>query len=194
MEKPPILAPTSAAAPPLASAHIRTTLVAQPACRHASRMSSFVDDTSSLTSLTSEPAEKADRPRQQSQASNPSTSLAPSPTTWPGKRKREKTSWIWTHGEEVSVNGAAYWQCSLCSNRAQPKRYKVSAGTRAPATHLKDKHVVEEEIVRKAQRLVVQKSNIEQAVANVERIRKLKAEGSPPTHTGQTGKELRGIY
>jgi hypothetical protein len=69
----------------------------------------------------------------------------------------KKTSWIWTHGEEVSVDGAAYWQCSLYSNR---KQYKVSAGTHAPAIHLKESHAVQEEINRKAKRPVVQKSNI----------------------------------
>jgi hypothetical protein len=82
------------------------------------------------------------------------------------------------------VDGAAYWRCSLCSNRAQlePKQYKVSAGTRAPATHLKEKHAVEEEINRKAKRLEVQKSNIEQAVETTQRIQKLKAVGltGPP--------------
>jgi hypothetical protein len=121
-------------------------------------MSSFVDHTSSLTSLSvsSEPAEKADRPRQQIQAStSPAPSMSPCEAasalgnrpTRGGKRKREKTFWIWTHGEEVSVDGAAYWQCSLYSNR---KQYKVSAGTRAPAIHLKESHAVEEEINRKA--------------------------------------------
>jgi hypothetical protein len=75
------------------------------------------------------------------------------------------------------VDGAAYWRCSLCSNRAQPKQYKVSAGTRAPATHLKEKHAVEEEINRKARRLEAQKGNIEQAVETTQRIQKLKAVG-----------------
>jgi hypothetical protein len=117
------------------------------------KMSSIVDDTSSLTSLaslamTSEPAEKADRLQQQSQAStSPVSRLSPreaagtpviNPTTQRGKRKREKTSWIWTHGEDVSDDGAACWQCSLCSNCAQPKQYNVSDETRAPATHLKE--------------------------------------------------------
>jgi hypothetical protein len=75
------------------------------------------------------------------------------------------------------VDGAAYWRCSLCSNRAQPKQYKVSAGTRAPATHLKEKDAVEEEINRKAKRLEAQKGNIEQAVETTQRIQKLKAVG-----------------
>jgi hypothetical protein len=158
-------------------------------------MSSIVDDTSSLTSLTSEPA---DRPQQQSQAStSPVLSLSPrkatgapvNPTTQGGKRKREKTSWIWTHGEEVSVDGAAYWQCSLCSNRAQPKRYEVSAGKRAPATHLKEKDAVGEEINRKAKRLELQKGNIEQAVETTQHIQKVKAVGfiGPPGEGKSSG-------
>jgi hypothetical protein len=150
-------------------------------------MSSIFDDTSSLTSLTvtSEPPENTGRLQQESQAStSPAPSLSPSPreaagapTTHGGKRKREKTSWIWTHGQEVDVDGAAYWRCSLCSNRAQPKQYKVSAGTRAPATHLKENHAVEEEINRKARRLEARKGNIEQAVETTQRIQKLKAVG-----------------
>jgi hypothetical protein len=136
--------------------------------------------TSSLTALT------VTSERQQSQAStSPAPSLSPheaagapvNPTTQGGKRKREKTSWIWTHGEEVSVDGAAYWQCSRCSNRARPKQYKVSAGTRAPATHLKEKHGVEEEISRKARRLEERKANIEHAVETTQRIQKRKAVG-----------------
>jgi hypothetical protein len=63
-----------------------------------------------------------------------------------------------------------------------PKLYKASAGTRAPWTHLKDKHAGQEENSRKAQPLEVQQSNIEQAVENVARIRKLEAVGlvGPP--------------
>jgi hypothetical protein len=170
-----------------------TTLVARTAA--IPQMSSIVDDTSSLTSLTSEPA---DRPQQQSQAStSPVLSLSAREATGPpvnlttqgGKRKRENTSWIWTHGEEVSVDGAAYWQCLLCSNRAQPKRYQVSAGTRAPATHLKENDAVGEEINRMAKRLEMQKRNIEQAVETTQRIQKLKAVGliGPPGEGKSTG-------
>jgi hypothetical protein len=161
-------------------------------------MSPIVDDTSSLTSL---PATSPSQPpgQQQSQASrspapsfSPSLSPRPGPrprrgdeaagasgsaTTQGGKRKREKTSWIWTHGQEVDVDGADYWRCSLCLNRAEPKQYKVSAGTRAPATHLKEKHGVEEEINRKARRLEERKANIEQAVETTQRIQKRKAVG-----------------
>jgi hypothetical protein len=32
----------------------------------------------------------------------------------------------------VLVDGAAYWQCLLCENRAEPKQYMVSAGTHSP--------------------------------------------------------------
>jgi ABC-type transport system involved in cytochrome bd biosynthesis fused ATPase/permease subunit len=87
------------------------------------------------------------------------------------------------------VDGAAYWRCSLCSNRTQPKQYKVSAGTRAPATHLKEKHAVEEEINRKARRLEARKGNIEQAVKTMQRIQKLKAVGliGPPGEGKSTG-------
>jgi ABC-type transport system involved in cytochrome bd biosynthesis fused ATPase/permease subunit len=83
----------------------------------------------------------------------------------------------------------SYWQYSLCSNRAQPKQYNVSAGTRAPATRLKEKHAVEEEINRKAKRLEVQKGNIEQAVQTTQRIQKLKAVGliGPPGEGKSTG-------
>jgi hypothetical protein len=91
----------------------------------------------------------------------------------------------------VSVAGAAYWQCSLCENRTEPKQYTFSAGTRAPAIHLKDKHAVEEEISRKAKRLEVQTGNIEQAVETTQRIQKLKAVGltGPP---GGGGKSTAG--
>jgi hypothetical protein len=88
----------------------------------------------------------------------------------------------------VSVDGAAYWQCSLWENRAEPKQYKVSAGTRAPAIYLKEKHAVEEEITRKAKRLEVQKGNIEQAVETTQRIQKPKAVGliRPPGGGGKS--------
>jgi hypothetical protein len=143
-------------------------------------MSSFVDDTSSLSATSQPPG------RQESQASrSPAPRSRPRSrdeaagtpaTTQGGTRKREKTSWIWTHGQEVDDDGALYWRCSLCSN-TQPKKYKVSAGTRAPATHLKEKHGVEEEINRKARRLEERQANIEQAVESTQRIQKRKAVG-----------------
>jgi hypothetical protein len=58
---------------------------------------------------------------------------------------------------------------------AEPKQYKVYAGTRAPAIHLKEKHTVEEAINRNAKRHEVQKDTIEQAVETTQRIQKLKA-------------------
>jgi hypothetical protein len=71
---------------------------------------------------------------------------------------------------------------SVRSARTASSIYKVSAGTRAPATHLKEKHAVVEEIIRNAKRLEVQRSNIEQAVETTQRSQKLKAVGliGPP--------------
>jgi hypothetical protein len=150
-------------------------------------MSSFVDDTSSLTTLT------ATQPRTSvsAEVADPAEVAEASRAPVGSKQKRKRTSWIWTHGEEVSVDGAAYWQCSLCENRVEPKQYKVSAGTRAPAIHLKDKHAVEEEISRKAKRLEVQKGNIEQAVETTQRIQKQKAVGltGPPGGGGASSQE-----
>jgi hypothetical protein len=135
-------------------------------------MSSFVDDTSSLTSLrTTEPANEP--------SPNPGEAAGAPPPG--GKRKREKTSWIWAHGEEVDVDGAPYWQCSHCSSEPKPKRYKVSAGTHSPAIHLKEKHGVEEDISRKAKRLEVQKSNVEQAAEAAQLMQKRQAVGLPET-------------
>jgi hypothetical protein len=84
------------------------------------------------------------------------------------------------------VDGAPYWQCSLCTP-GQRKKYKVSAGTRAPANHLKEKHLVEEEINRKVQRLEAQKSNIEQAVESSQRVQKMKAGGEAPMSRSASG-------
>jgi hypothetical protein len=91
----------------------------------------------------------------------------------------KKTSWIWAHGEEVAIDGAPYWQCSHCSS--EPKRYKVSAGTHSPAIHLKEKHGVAEDISRKAKRLAVQKSNVEQAAEAAQRMQKRQVVGVPET-------------
>jgi hypothetical protein len=99
--------------------HIPTTTYLprrlQNTCRDASKMSSFVDDTSSLTTLT------ATQPRtsESAEAADPAEVAEASTAPVGGKQKRKRTSWIWTHGEEVSVDGAAYWQCSLCENRVE---------------------------------------------------------------------------
>jgi hypothetical protein len=163
--------------------------------------SSFDDGVSSLTSLAPsiDPTERGKRkqPGRQTQAEvvareRTAVSESPEPAAPeanPAKRKREKTSWVWKHGEERIIDGADWWVCNLCPNRSTPKRYKVSSGTRAPAGHLKEKHGKEEEINRKVQRLEERKNHIAAAFENAERLKKVKGllANSPGASTNTTG-------
>jgi hypothetical protein len=148
-------------------------------------MSSFIDDTSDLTSLISDPhPEEPENELQEDDAledeeDDNEAASATAETTHGKKRKRGKTSWVWKHGEEVSVKGIPHWQCSLCPNRTKAQRYKVLSGTWAPAVHLKEKHQVEEEISRKTQRLETHLGHIEHASEHAQRIQKLKESGLP---------------
>jgi hypothetical protein len=168
--------------------------------------SSFDDGVSSLTSLAPsvEPTERPKRkqPGRQTQVEGVApgrerTAAGESPEpAMPdantAKRKREKTSWVWKHGEERTIDGADWWVCNLCPNRSTPKRYKVSSGTRAPASHLKEKHGKEEEINRKVQRLEERKNHIAAAFENAERLKKVKGllANSPGASSNQTGHSL----
>jgi hypothetical protein len=73
--------------------HIPTTTYLprrlQNTCRDASKMSSFVDDTSSLTILTAT--------RSGTRTSEPAEAAEASTSPVGGKQKRKRTSWVWTY-------------------------------------------------------------------------------------------------
>ena len=54
-------------------------------------------------------------------------------TIWSG-RTSSRRSWIWNHGERVTIGGKTFWQCNLCTHN--PQRY-ADGSTKHPIGHLK---------------------------------------------------------
>ena len=55
-------------------------------------------------------------------------------------RNTPRWSWIWKHGDAVTIAGKRYWQCKLC--RRNPKRY-ADGSTKHPIKHLRTHKLTE---------------------------------------------------